>query len=297
MADQPSTNVMNFFSEYVRLRQSGCPVDEAARDLQSAMRMLDKHELNELAMMTQHWEASYRTRPRMSVPTQRTVTGMLSREHHDLRAASSIRPIQAREPVGTESDNAMLAILIDEKPAIRPIQPKRGAANNNNLETCTKCGRPNQVGAAFCYACGEILLSSRSSSTRQLEETISTRRKLGASYFGARSKIIIEIANSGDRLEVFPTEHDIVIGRSTSTSAISPDIDLAHYDAEELGVSRLHVTIKRSDKSLTITDMNSSNKTYLNGQVLHSNEVRVLSDNDEIRLGRLYLRVRFIHPA
>ena len=104
-------------------------------------------------------------------------------------------------------------------------------------------------------------------------------------------------ANSGDRLEVFPTEQDVVIGRSSNANALSPDIDLAHYDAESLGVSRLHVSIKRSAKTLTITDMNSSNKTYLNGQVLHPNEVRVLNDNDEVRLGRLYLRVRFIHPS
>lgn len=295
MADQSSTNVMNFFSEYVRLRQSGYPVDEAARDLQSAMRMLDKHELNELAMMTQHWEASYRTRPRMNMPTQRTVTGMLTRDTHELRGASAIRPIQTREAAVAEDDNPMLAILMNDTPAIRPIQPKRG--REENLQTCGKCGKPNQAGAAFCYSCGEILLSSRSSSTRQLEETISTRRKLGASYFGSRSKLVIEIANSGDCMEIIPTDHDIVIGRSTNATALSPDIDLTHYDAEALGVSRLHVSIKRSDKSLTIMDMNSSNKTYLNGQVLHPNEVRVLSDNDEIRLGRLYLRVRFVHPS
>ena len=295
MADQSSTNVMNFFSEYVRLRQSGCPVDEAARDLQNAMRMLDKHELNELAMMTQHWEASYRSRPRMNVPTQRHVTGVFTRDSQEMRGATAIRPIQARE--AAVEDNPMLAILMNDTPAIRPIQPKRGTPNNESLETCGKCGRANQAGAAFCFSCGEILLSSRSSSTRQLEETISTRRKLGTSYFGTHSKLIVEVANSGDRLEIVPTEHDVVIGRSSNANALSPDIDLTHYDAEALGVSRLHVSIKRSDKTLTITDMNSSNKTYLNGQVLHPNEVRVLNDNDEIRLGRLYLRVRFVHPS
>ena len=78
---------------------------------------------------------------------------------------------------------------------------------------------------------------------------------------------------------------------------MKPDIDLAAFNAEELGVSRLHAVLKRHENTVSISDLNSKNNTYINGQRLHPNEVRALRDGDEIRLGRLAMKVSFKHQV
>jgi pSer/pThr/pTyr-binding forkhead associated (FHA) protein len=40
-------------------------------------------------------------------------------------------------------------------------------------------------------------------------------------------------------------------------------------------------------------DLNSSNKTYINGQRVHPHEVRALRDGDELRLGKIIFTVAF----
>jgi pSer/pThr/pTyr-binding forkhead associated (FHA) protein len=65
------------------------------------------------------------------------------------------------------------------------------------------------------------------------------------------------------------------------------------FGAIEKGVSRIHATIERSEDTLTITDLGSSNGTYLNGQRLIANQPRVLRDGDEIKFGKLVTHIYF----
>ena len=76
-----------------------------------------------------------------------------------------------------------------------------------------------------------------------------------------------------------------------------PDIDLSEHNAGELGVSRLHVALQYNAKNnlLSLSDMKSANGTFINGQKLYPQEVRVLRDGDELRLGRMVLRAYFKH--
>ena len=91
-------------------------------------------------------------------------------------------------------------------------------------------------------------------------------------------------------------KHETVIGRSEG-STMKPDIDLGAHNASEMGVSRLHVALQYNAKNslLSVSDMKSANGTFINGQKLYPQEVRVLRDGDELRLGRLVLRVYFQH--
>ena len=95
-------------------------------------------------------------------------------------------------------------------------------------------------------------------------------------------------------LEVSP-EGEMIIGRSDMDNVVHPDIDLNPFDAKELGVSRLHASLKRLENTVSLADLNSRNGTYINGQKLHPNEVRVLRDADVVRFGRLTLTVGFKH--
>ena len=91
-------------------------------------------------------------------------------------------------------------------------------------------------------------------------------------------------------------KHETIIGRSEG-STMKPDIDLSAHNASEMGVSRLHVALQYNAKNnlLSVSDMKSANGTFINGQKLYPQEVRVLRDGDELRLGRLVLRVYFQH--
>ncbi len=87
---------------------------------------------------------------------------------------------------------------------------------------------------------------------------------------------------------------ELIIGRIDPDSGKSPDVDLENYSGMEKGVSRRHATIIRKDGSLNLVDAGSHNGTYLNGQRLIAHQPRVLRDGDDIRLGFLVLRVKFV---
>jgi len=88
-------------------------------------------------------------------------------------------------------------------------------------------------------------------------------------------------------------QQQLVMGRSSADSVLLPDIDLARLGAEEAGVSRVHATLVVNNGVVTITDMNSSNHTFLNGERVYPEEVRVVPEGAELRLGRLYMLVHF----
>jgi pSer/pThr/pTyr-binding forkhead associated (FHA) protein len=62
----------------------------------------------------------------------------------------------------------------------------------------------------------------------------------------------------------------------------------------DYGVSRNHLTLSRDNDTIFVTDLGSANSTFLNGQRLMPHEPRILRDSDELRLGRLVVRVNFI---
>ncbi|RPI99164.1 MAG: FHA domain-containing protein, partial [Chloroflexi bacterium] len=86
---------------------------------------------------------------------------------------------------------------------------------------------------------------------------------------------------------------EMIVGRKSPDSVMLPDIDLAPFQADVMGVSRLHAGVRRQNDTLVLTDLGSLNHTQINGQRLHSHEVRVLHDGDELRFGQLTVRIYF----
>ncbi|MCL4251394.1 MAG: FHA domain-containing protein [Anaerolineae bacterium] len=114
-------------------------------------------------------------------------------------------------------------------------------------------------------------------------------------FFTAESVMSLTDPNTNISLKVRPQlhQHDLVIGRGDASFA--PDVDLTALDAAKLGVSRMHLTVHYDAKqsTLSITDMDTTNGTFINGVRLHPQEVRVLRHGDELRLGRLVMIVHF----
>lgn len=90
-------------------------------------------------------------------------------------------------------------------------------------------------------------------------------------------------------------DQKLVLGRRDSAgSAAPPDVDLGPYGAEQMGVSRHHLTLEVLDNQLMATDLDSGNGTLLNGERLAANTPRAVNHGDTLTLGRLAVQVRVV---
>ena len=67
------------------------------------------------------------------------------------------------------------------------------------------------------------------------------------------------------------------------------DLDLGYYDPDGY-ISRNQARITMNRRRYHLTDLDSANGTYVNGQRLAPGVPRPLRDDDRIRLGRVVLR-------
>jgi len=184
----------------------------------------------------------------------------------------------------------------------RVVMPKTEATSLSSTDqvACPHCGKYNRAGEVVCYSCGNVM-SMGESEYRTHVFTNPLRGAEGDDYFGADSVLILTARINQRQYEIRPQNMDreIVLGRASSRSPMSPDIDLSDSDANRLGVSRQHLSIHYDTQynTLTVFDLGSANGTLINGQRLHPHEVRVLHHNDELRLGNMLLFVTFQHDA
>ena len=86
---------------------------------------------------------------------------------------------------------------------------------------------------------------------------------------------------------------EVVLGRSDLRSPTRPDMDLNYVGAAERGVSRRHARLELKDGHLYITDLNSSNGTFLRGTRLNPFTPTLLRSGDEVMLARLAVSITF----
>lgn len=107
---------------------------------------------------------------------------------------------------------------------------------------------------------------------------------------------IIELSNPQMKTPVRVRVKDtITVGRVVEgDESKRPEVDLASYDAEAMGVSRIHFSIQPDADRLAIIDQNSGNGTFLNGNRLKPEESYRLSAGDQITAGLLRLDINFV---
>lgn len=158
--------------------------------------------------------------------------------------------------------------------------------------TCINCEYENDDNAKICTRCGELLVSPSSTTIIEGEEDEESEPKFGTVKLG--SKLVLEVLDGDSQFEFNHEElQEIIIGRRDPDTGIIPSVDLTPENAVELGVSRKHALIVRRDGAVHISDNNSANGTFLNGQRLAADRLRVLRDGDDIRVGKIVLRVTF----
>jgi pSer/pThr/pTyr-binding forkhead associated (FHA) protein len=89
----------------------------------------------------------------------------------------------------------------------------------------------------------------------------------------------------------FKGKDEIVLGRGGSSNM--PDIDLLTDQGVLLGVSRKHAVIRRTSDGYYLSDLNSTNGSWLNGKMLVPDQPYRLHSGDQVRLGQLLLFIYF----
>lgn len=270
--------IQDILSEYTRMRDRGMETKAVIQSLREHIENLDKAQRQELAALMRAWEARH-AQPAPAAPEE-------TKTDSQPRKPPVIKPLV----------RTVELTPVEAPPA---SAPPADAASDNGWVACPNCGKPNQKHEVFCYSCGQLLEAIKGGNvTKQLEDAGSLP---SSEYFGPESVLALRIRGSSDVFEVRPqkSDHEMIIGRSSSGSAIMPDVDLNTKQAADLGVSRMHMAIhyEPDQNAVLVVDLGSANGTFINGQRVLPKEIRVLRHGDELRLGRLVLMVSFRHPG
>jgi FHA domain-containing protein len=185
-------------------------------------------------------------------------------------------------------------------------------AGQTAMQICPTCGHRNRPGILICDNCGTNLMTGSKSAvgTRDLvhekeelkaespgEKLLDTSQfraieSAGGATFSEDMVLRIEIEGGTTPMMVYP-KNEIIMGRRDPNTGGMPDVDLTSYAGYRMGVSRRHAAIRLQDKELNVSDLGSSNGTFLNGTRLTAHRPYQVRDGDEIRLGQMVLHVYF----
>lgn len=234
----------------------------------------------------------------LTAADQRQVMELLRRwEAHETRTAAPA----AADPYQTAL-KPPAGLRVDAPSADRPrgIRRLRAAPRSTTSQVppqtilCPDCGATNAADELYCLRCGLLLHPLPGARTvRDETQRLVHEPPIDTAHFDDDSVLVLLIPGYGEIVRARVRRAELMIGRRSAEGVMIPDIDLAPYQADVKGVSRLHAAIRRQDDTLVLTDLDSLNYTFINGQRVHAQEVRVLHDGDELRLGQLVLHVRF----
>ncbi|MEZ4668196.1 MAG: FHA domain-containing protein [Anaerolineae bacterium] len=285
--------IKEIFDEYSQMRANGLDAKAALNVLRYHIEVLSKSDREELANMMRTLETVKASSPPPPRPAPQPESDSNSSRPSRL---SSIKPIGS----GGQSSNGTAPASAPSKTNSQPVLKSADSAPENIIwVTCPHCGKTNQRHEVFCYACGQLLEPVKGAyDTRVLGEQTTT---LDNEYFGEDSVLVLRVRGSTETFETRPqkADHEIIIGRSTKGSVLAPDIDLRGKSAADLGVSRLHLSLRydKEHHAVLASDLGSANGSFLNGQRMMPKEVRVMRHGDELRLGKMVMSVSFRHPS
>ncbi len=92
----------------------------------------------------------------------------------------------------------------------------------------------------------------------------------------------------------FANRDSLTVGRADHKKAALPDIDLAKYGAAQRGVSREHIRLEIKNDQLFMTDLGSTNGTFLRGERVTAFTPYLIHASVEIALGRMVVQIIFV---
>jgi hypothetical protein len=133
-----------------------------------------------------------------------------------------------------------------------------------------------------------ILTRSRRQLLRRILDDDQPR---GTTTLGNKHEVVLVIRGLVERA-VLEEDKPLLLGRH-EVGSTSEGIDLGTYGGADRGVSRIHAQLHVSGDSLYVTDLGSTNGTFLAGKRLEPDAPTLLHRGDELLLGRLAVQVLF----
>lgn len=147
--------------------------------------------------------------------------------------------------------------------------------------TCPECKSNEVEGVLFCSKCGTSLIGVVSLGDR-------------AKLTGSMQRLSIEIIDLNQQITL-QGKRKYVLGRAVeSEQSYRLDANLNPYGGYENGVSRQHVVIKVMKGRVFVVDLNSSNRTFIDGEELLPGNEYELQPDSVLRLGKLRMRVHLL---
>jgi hypothetical protein len=229
----------------------------------------------------------------------------------DLSDARNQEPEKSSNNTGIPSPAPSNNVATPSEPKVTQRIPDAESLGVSNSAapggiTCPTCSHRNRPGILLCENCGTNLMTGRQSGvgTRDLmkeqekgegaldEDAQNAVDTAGGASFTEEMVLRIEIEGGSTPMLVYPKQ-EIIMGRRDPNTGGMPDVDLTAYAGYRMGVSRRHAAIRLQDKQLHVSDLGSSNGTFLNGTRLNAHRPYQLKDGDEVRLGQMVLRLYF----
>lgn len=177
-----------------------------------------------------------------------------------------------------------------------PAKPTKPIGEPGGIRVCRFCTDPECENPVFCESYEAIIVESTVPTTlmegMEVDVNAPLKDMWGNALFSKHTLLLIDIEGVTSSFVLHPTER-IVMGRADVRNVPNNFLDLTAYGAHNKGVSRTHAAISQMGHTLMLTDLGSSNGTYLNEVRLMPNQPRIVRDGDTIRLGQLVAYVRF----
>ncbi len=184
---------------------------------------------------------------------------------------------------------------------IMPDSPEVTNSVPQYIMRCLKCGKHIPGQAVRCPQCGTAIAPG----TVEIESNINTplvqankavaftepEKRQTSSLFPPDASALFRVIPWGTSFAV-KVDQPLILGRSADGSD-QLLFDLTDYRGQEHGVSRQHCELVRRGTKLYVSDLRSTNGTFLNGKQLPPHQEHKLSHGDRLVLGTLQMLVLF----
>lgn len=99
---------------------------------------------------------------------------------------------------------------------------------------------------------------------------------------------------ASDRVIGVAVVGEVVFGLSGGAKKATPDFDLTPYGGADKGVSRLHMMLRPKRSELVVVDLNSTNGTRRNGELIEPGKEIPVKNGDLLSLGVMTMTLKIV---
>jgi hypothetical protein len=209
-------------------------------------------------------------------------------------------PLPTVTPPTTEQNQAATKATTDT--AVLKVRPDEPAAQDTQASEPVKVVFPQKEEPSPRQDAMPLRPYAKPDPTREtavlsdnnpmLKRMIRQNTGVGTASLGEGREVILVIRGMVERV-MMQEGKTYKLGRFEVSTRKPEEIDLSPYGALDRGVSRVHAQLTMLNDRIFITDLTSTNGTYLAGQRLRPNEAMMLRKGDELLIGRLPVQVLF----